>query len=56
MENKLKKEILLIVQLAEDAYVNALRPENRDELGYPYVAGYAESALRNIRDLVKEAK
>jgi hypothetical protein len=55
MENDLKKEILLIVQLAEDAYVNALRPENKEKLGYPYVAGYAESALQRIRYLVKDA-
>jgi hypothetical protein len=55
MEPKLKTQILQIIQEAESAYAQALRPENRETLGYPYSAGYSRSALENIRSLLEVA-
>ena len=55
MENDLKQQILSIIEMAEAAYLNNLDPSNPNAQGYPYVAGYANSALSNIRDLVEAA-
>ena len=56
MENDIRTEILRIIQSAELTYEESLKPENRKELGYPYVAGYANSALRNIKELLEGVK
>ena len=37
MENDIRTEILRIIQSAEFTYEESLKPENRKELGYPYV-------------------
>ena len=56
MEPSLRESILALIAQAEGAYREALSEENRDSLGYPYVAGYSRSALENIRHLVEAAK
>ena len=53
MEPDLKQQILSIIAQAEWAYEHGLKPENRDSEGYPYVAGYANAALGNIRQLLE---
>ena len=53
MENDLKTEILFLIQQAEAAREWALN--TKDSGGYPYISGYATAALRQIRELVKEA-
>lgn len=53
METHLKESILNLITEAENARALALSEEKRDELGYPFVCGYATATLRNIRDLVE---
>jgi hypothetical protein len=56
MENDIRLQILRIIESAEFAYQEGLSNEKMLDLGYPYVAGYAKSALRNIRELLKVAR
>ena len=53
MENNVRLQILRIIESAEFAYQEGLSNEKMLDLGYPYVAGYANSALRNIRELLE---
>ena len=55
MENDLKQRILNIIRMAEEAAKTNLNPEKPDEMGYAYVAGYSQSALSNIREIVEAA-
>jgi len=47
------EEILKLIEQAEQAREMALREENRNEFGYPFVAGYTTSTLAQIGQLLK---
>lgn len=49
MDTTTIQDILNLIAQAEAAREMALREENRDEFGYPFVAGYTTSTLAQIR-------
>ena len=53
MENELKNEILRVIANAQATYLKALEPENRNDMGYPYTAGYSRAALFEIQQLLE---
>jgi hypothetical protein len=53
MENDLKQKILRLISDAQAAYLKSLEPENRNDMGYPYTAGYSRAALFEIQDLLE---
>jgi hypothetical protein len=53
MENYLKQKILSLIADAQGTYDKALAPENRNDMGYPYTAGYSHAALSEIQKLLE---
>ena len=53
MDQDLRKQILDIIESARLVREEALQPGNEKTQGYPYAAGYANSALLNIRNILE---
>lgn len=44
--------ILELIEGAEFEQTEALKKENRDNKGYPYLAGYQSATLRQIKEIL----
>ena len=53
MNKELKDAILLVIANAQDTYYRALDPDNIEDMGYPYTAGYSRAALKEIKSLLE---
>jgi len=52
MTSSVKDEILSLIAQADAARESALSDENRQDLGYPFVAGYTTQTLKSIERIV----
>lgn len=53
MNKELKDEVLRVIANAQSTYYRALEPENLEDMGYPYTAGYSRAALNEIKSLLE---
>ena len=52
MTSSVKDKILYLIAQADSARESALSDENRQDKGYPYVAGYLTQTLKSIERIV----